>query len=53
MNPLGKQNDGRRERSRLSLIRNSGSSRDIEHAISWNRREFLRMSGGATAAALL
>jgi hypothetical protein len=53
MNPLGTQNDGRSERSKLSLVRNSGSSRDIEHAISWNRREFLRMTGGATAAAML
>src|ERR1700677_170432 len=54
MDPLDTQNDGRGERlPRLSLVRDSGSSRDIERAISWSRREFLRMAGGATAAAML
>jgi hypothetical protein len=54
MDSLGIQNGGRGERFLTpSLIRASGSSRDIERAISWSRREFLRMAGGATAAAML
>jgi hypothetical protein len=54
MDPFGTQNDRRRAKfSGLSRAGDLGSSRGIEHAISWNRREFLRTATGATAAAML
>jgi hypothetical protein len=54
MDPFGTPNDRRRDKlSGLSRVRDLGSSRGIEQAISWNRREFLRTATGATAAAML
>jgi len=54
MDPFDTQNDRRREKfSGLLRAGDLGSSRRIENAISWNRREFLRTATGATAAAML
>ena len=47
-------NDPRRSRLlEHSRFRDLGSSRGIEDAISWSRREFLRAATGATAATVL
>src|ERR1700744_4130245 len=54
MDLFGAHNDS--GRSRLlehSRFRDLGSSRGIESAISWSRREFLRAATGATAATML
>jgi hypothetical protein len=54
MDPFGNHNDPRREKfPDLSRFRDLGSSRRIEGAISWSRREFLRAATGATAATVL
>jgi hypothetical protein len=54
MDPFGTQNDRRRDKlPGLLRVSDLGSARGIEHAISWNRREFLRTATGATAAAML
>ena len=54
MDPFGTRNDRRDERFVEALCTGDlRSSRGIEHAISWNRREFLRIAGGASAAVML
>ncbi|HXP11572.1 MAG TPA: hypothetical protein VN828_23905, partial [Acidobacteriaceae bacterium] len=54
MDLFGAHNDSRRSRLlEHSRFRDLGSSRGIESAISWSRREFLRAATGATAATML
>ena len=54
MDPFGTHNDRRRTIfPELSRVRDLGSSKGIERAISWSRREFLRAATGATAATVL
>ncbi|MGA3227299.1 MAG: hypothetical protein ABSC65_26270, partial [Acidobacteriaceae bacterium] len=54
MAPFDTHNDPRRKRfPELSCFRDLGSSRQVERAISWSRREFLRTATGATAATAL
>src|SRR3984893_16862894 len=54
MDLFGAHNDPRRSRLlEHSRFGDLGSSRGIESAISWSRREFLRAATGATAASVL
>src|SRR6201996_6813318 len=54
MDPLGTRNDRNRPTlSELLRFRDLNSSKEIQRAISWSRREFLRAATGATAATML